>query len=315
MTRYWVIAPYDARQPDTWEKAWEYDLQHGTIAIGWGELGNVSQMELSALQQKFQEVFPESRNLTRDCNTIWRFYNEIVPGDIVIARRGTKRAVGIGTVAGHAFYDEQKGKERVGERAEHVYPNCIPVKWEERQVDFTNIEFSFYTMYEVPEERYRTLFEAEEGGDRDGEAGMQASTEFVLERYLEDFIVTNFHAIFGDRLELYVDPQGTPGQQYPIVGEDTREIGKIDILARERNTGSYLVIELKKGRESDRVVGQILRYMGWVQENLCHQAEDVKGLIICKDEDERLRYALKALPGNIAVKFYSVSFRLSDQPA
>ena len=39
------------------------------------------------------------------------------------------------------------------------------------------------------------------------------------------------------------------------------EVGTIDILADEPDTNSLVVIELKKGRESDKVVGQTLRYI------------------------------------------------------
>ena len=130
--------------------------------------------------------------------------------------------------------------------------------------------------------------------------------EFVLEKYLEDFIVTNFNIIFNDQdIELYVDEEKNSGQQYSTA------IGRIDILAQEQSTNSFIVIELKKGKESDVVVGQMLRYMGWVKENLCKKNEKVKGLIICKDIDDKLCYALKMIP-DITVKRYKISFELSE---
>ena len=72
-----------------------------------------------------------------------------------------------------------------------------------------------------------------------------------------------------------------------------------------------MVIELKKGRGSDKVVGQILKYMGRVDENLCEEGQRVKGIIICKEQDSKLSYALK-MTTNIAVKYYRVDFQLSD---
>ena len=71
------------------------------------------------------------------------------------------------------------------------------------------------------------------------------------------------------------------------------------------------MIELKKGRSSDDVVGQILRYMGWVKEHLCKVNQSVKGLIICKEPDPRLSSAIK-MTKRIDVKYYSVSFKLLD---
>jgi hypothetical protein len=48
-----------------------------------------------------------------------------------------------------------------------------------------------------------------------------------------------------------------------------------------------VVIELKKGRPSDQVVGQVLRYMGWVKKHLCTNGQAVKGLVICRDHDPK----------------------------
>ena len=93
---------------------------------------------------------------------------------------------------------------------------------------------------------------------------------------------------------------------------DGKVIGYIDILAKEPSTNAFWIIELKKGRESDQVVGQVLRYMGWVQENLCQMGEHVRGLIICKEVDERLTYALKMVQDKVKVKLYHVDFHLSD---
>lgn len=42
----------------------------------------------------------------------------------------------------------------------------------------------------------------------------------------------------------------------------------MDFLAVERETGDFYVIELKR-RASDKTIGQLARYMGWVQDELC----------------------------------------------
>jgi len=129
--------------------------------------------------------------------------------------------------------------------------------------------------------------------------------EFVLEKYLEDFIVSNFDAIFKGTLRVYQDADGNDAQQY------TTEIGPIDILAVEPKSDSFVVLELKKGRPSDQVVGQILRYMGWVRKNLCKGDQGVRGLVICRDPDPKLSYALE-MTTNIDVRYYSVSFKLRE---
>jgi len=129
------------------------------------------------------------------------------------------------------------------------------------------------------------------------------SVEFVMEKYLEEFIETNFNKIkFDVNLELYQDEENI-GRQYPTT------IGNIDLLAVNHEKQEIVIIELKKGRTSDVVIGQILRYMGWVKENLAKKGYSVKGIIIAKDKDERLEYALKLIP-NVNLYLYNISFEL-----
>jgi hypothetical protein len=45
MTRYWVIAPLEAKPPELFDKAWQFDLANNVISIGWSGLGDVSKME------------------------------------------------------------------------------------------------------------------------------------------------------------------------------------------------------------------------------------------------------------------------------
>ena len=72
-------------------------------------------------------------------------------------------------------------------------------------------------------------------------------------------------------------------QQYPT------SIGRIDILATDKKTKNYVVIELKKNQTSDDTIGQLSRYMGWIKE---HKKDDgVKGIIVAGKFDEKLKYA------------------------
>ena len=93
------------------------------------------------------------------------------------------------------------------------------------------------------------------------------------------------------------------GQQYP---SDT---GPIDILAISKNKKTLLVVELKKGRVSDAVVGQIQRYMGFVKSDLAEKNQDVKGVIIGLEDDIKLTRAL-SVTSNIDFYKYKVNFKL-----
>ncbi len=69
------------------------------------------------------------------------------------------------------------------------------------------------------------------------------------------------------------------------------------------------MVELKKGRASDSVVGQTLRYMSFVQDELAEEGQTVLGMIIAHENDPRIRRALAMTP-NIAFYRYQVSFKL-----
>ena len=107
------------------------------------------------------------------------------------------------------------------------------------------------------------------------------------------------------------------GQKYNLIYEDGElksqqyitDIGRIDILAKDKNDNSYVVIELKRNQTSDDTVGQITRYMGWIEEKL--KDSNVKGIIVAGKYDERLYYAQRMLK-NIEVFLYEVNFKLNE---
>jgi restriction system protein len=91
----------------------------------------------------------------------------------------------------------------------------------------------------------------------------------------------------GKNYDIVEEEGETVGQQYP---SDT---GPIDILALSKDKKEYLVVELKKGRASDAVVGQIQRYMGFVLEDFTEPGQSVRGVIIALEDDLRLKRALQ----------------------
>jgi restriction system protein len=127
---------------------------------------------------------------------------------------------------------------------------------------------------------------------------------FALEKHLEDFLVANWSSTdLGRTHGIYEVDGEVIGQQFPT------DTGPIDILAVSKDGSELLVVELKRGRASDSVVGQIQRYMGYVQEMLAEPGQTVRGVIIALDDDLRVRRALSVAP-NIDFYRYQVSFKL-----
>jgi len=136
------------------------------------------------------------------------------------------------------------------------------------------------------------------------EEGFSAEVESLL----EDMLMKNWEQIpeFRD-LEILQEDGDPIGQQF-----DTKEIGRIDLLCKNKKTGDYVVIELKKGRESDKVVGQILRYIGWVKKHKADpENKGVYGIVITYEDDPKLKYSLEPIKNLIQLKFYKISITIS----
>jgi restriction system protein len=133
---------------------------------------------------------------------------------------------------------------------------------------------------------------------------VESPSAFALEKHLEDFLVSNWQQTeLGKKYNIYSVDGELVGQQFP---SDT---GPMDILAISKDGSELLVVELKKGRASDVVVGQIQRYMGYVLDELAEEHQSVKGVIIALDDDLRIRRALR-VARNIEFYRYQVSFTL-----
>lgn len=131
--------------------------------------------------------------------------------------------------------------------------------------------------------------------------------EFALEEHLQRFLITNWERTsLGKEYDIFKKEGVGDGSQFKA------DNGWIDILAISKDHKVILVVELKKGRASDVVVGQTLRYMGYVKEELAEPDQQVKGLIIAHEDNLAIRRAL-AIVKDIKFQRYSVSFKLIEE--
>jgi RecB family endonuclease NucS len=97
------------------------------------------------------------------------------------------------------------------------------------------------------------------------------------------------------------DEEGITGVEFPVGGRF------INILALDRN-GRYVVIELKVSRGYDRVVGQLLRDMGWVEQNM-ETLQPARGIIVANEITADLKLACSRVP-DVRLIEYEISFKL-----
>lgn len=115
-TRYWKISPG--------ENAWQWDeaLEQGFIALGWNEIGDVSQLsriEFDNRRDKQIAENPDQKWTKPALNQVWIF-SQIKEGDRIIANRGISEVLGIGTVVGDYYFDP-----------ENKQSHQLPIRWDD----------------------------------------------------------------------------------------------------------------------------------------------------------------------------------------
>lgn len=126
-------------------------------------------------------------------------------------------------------------------------------------------------------------------------------SESMLESLIEHLILKTGQA-FGRNVRMFESPDGTYGRQLAIP-----RVGRIDLLVIDNETNELVVVELKRDKSSDEVVGQLCRYLGWVRQNLAEAQQDVKGIICVHESSEQLRMAASAVPG-VEIYEYALNF-------
>lgn len=236
------------------------------------------------------------------CGNLWTLCKGIKTGDIVLSQN-------------------EKGEYMVGEVLdEYSYhpkenlPHRRTVRWYQRTIDVDELSQEFrrsllaFGMVIRLDKHSKEIDSLLAGNNPVSIISTDDTIEdpsvFAMEKHLEDFLIKNWRkSELGKDYNVFEEDGELVGQQYP---SDT---GNIDILAIRKDKKELLVVELKKGRVSDAVIGQIQRYMGYVQEELAEEGQTVKGIIIALEDDLRIRRAL-SVTKNIEFFKYQVSFKL-----
>ena len=236
------------------------------------------------------------------CGALWTFGKGMQRGDLVFCPDGN----------GNYFTGEITGDYKYVENS--FFPHQREVTWQkatfprsDMSEDLKRSTAATLTIIEVT--KFAAEVEALTGGQTkqtifSSDETVEDPSAFALEKHLEDFLVYNWtQTELSKKYDLVTDEGVIVAQQYQ---SDT---GPIDILAISKDKKEYLVVELKKGRTSDVVVGQTLRYMGFVKNELATNGESVRGVVIALEDDLRLRNALSMVT-SIDFFRYQVDFKL-----
>lgn len=149
-------------------------ILNGVAAIGWPAVGDLRGRERRELIAAVKEHYGE-KGASGTAGMLWRFANEIVPGDLVLTPDPETRELHVGTVTGE--YEFRSNPPVEG------YPNVRPVDWS-RQFSRDDLPKrilyqlgSLLTVSQPSAQAELRAFLAATSLDGTGEAAIEASTE------------------------------------------------------------------------------------------------------------------------------------------
>ena len=142
-----------------------------------------------------------------------------------------------------------------------------------------------------------------DGGGSDGPDEPEERPSDIAERDLREVLAKNLTCI-EPGLRLY-QSEGRSGVEYPIEG------GFIDILAIDQSD-RFVVVELKIASGRNKAIGQVLYYMGWVDENLGKKKAPCRGMIIAREIPDAMFLAAQRVQG---LELYRYNLSVSVEPA
>jgi restriction system protein len=101
-----------------------FDKSMPCIAIGWDEMGDLSQIpaEREAFKAKYKKIFPSAKkgSIATSAGMLFRYLHEVQIGDYIVYPRRHSRTVHIGKITGEYQYNPARNSQ---------YPNIRAVVW------------------------------------------------------------------------------------------------------------------------------------------------------------------------------------------
>lgn len=237
------------------------------------------------------------------CGGVWTLCKGILQGDIVLSPDGTGR-YHVGEVVSDYYFEPTAS----------FFPHRRRANWFDQTIERADMSEALQASTRssgmiINITKYADEIEQLLSGRAPAKLIVNDETiedplAFAMEKHLEDFLISNWaYTELGRDYAIYEEDGVLVGQQFPT------DTGPMDILAISKDQRTLLVVELKRGRASDAVIGQILRYMDYVDEELAEDNQTVRGVIIGLEDSQKMRRALRRV-ADVDFYRYEISFRL-----
>lgn len=287
-------------------------LKQGWIGTGWMadiDLTNELPANHALFRKKYNPIILESGEVSSPqaaglaCGMTYTVAAYMQPGDIVLSGK-PNGDYQVGKVTGAYYY--AKGQPQPHRRPVEWFPYSIKKSYLSPQL---RKSFSIGTVQAwvgYSDQDKQDAFDKELGlltsghfPNADRQERFDEEIRFNAEKELEDFLEKHWQ-------------KTSFAESYDFVARqmDLDDAGRLDILAKSKDGREYLIIELKLGRASDRVIGQLQSYMGYfLTSGYCGNGETVRGVIIGSADDAKVRHALK-VTNNIEFYVYEMQFNM-----
>lgn len=224
-THYWIYSPGDNASK------WDEFYEAGIMAIGWGEIGDLSTYESKEDMKNAmkQNIDPDSP-YKNAAHATWQFANDMKPGDIIFVKKGLHQIIGKGIVTSDYIFNAE---------IEDGYNNVRKVDWTDKgawphltgqAAVKTLTDITSYTRYV---DKLLALFDSESDYE---EPEVEISyPKYGVEQFLDEVYMdkANYDTLVGLlKIKKNVILQGAPGVgktfaakrlAYSIIGEKNQD--------------------------------------------------------------------------------------------
>lgn len=255
---YWLYSPGEKASK------WEEFATKGIMAIGWSEIGNLSDYQSKEeIRQAMQQVYGNNKSFKHCVRAAWEFANELKPGDIVFVKNGRHTIIGRGIVQSEYTYDTSTTDD---------YKNVREVKWLDKGTWKHSDTLSMKTLtditnYTTDVEKLNSLFSEDDENEVDEQERkypLYNEEKFFSEVYMEKDKYDEIARTLERKKNIILE--GAPGTgktyavkrlAYSIIGEKNLDRVQMiqfhqnysyeDFIEGWRPVGNGLNFEIKKG--------------------------------------------------------------------
>ena len=199
---YWLYSPGEGAG------IWKECCDNGIMAIGWDEIGDLSQYTTkNEMKKAMKEHIDPSLPYTMAAHATWQFAWEMKPGDIVFAKKGRSKVIGKGVVVSDYEFDDSRNDHKNVRKVNWTHKGEWPHPGQAAMKTLTDL--TAYTDYV---EKLNSLFESEEVDDVEAEEvsyPVYSKEKFLDEVYMDEKRYDTLVGLIRNKKNVIL--QGAPG--------------------------------------------------------------------------------------------------------